>query len=172
MLHHHLQIKRNAIIHYCDAGCDAYLRGKSGYRHDHLKRVMIAGFRSAKSLIKLVIHILESAPSLERLTLDTTPGGHGRKLGDTSICSGARMWGKYSYMRERELLKRLTEQLRLRVDTSLGEFHQLSNLRSLSPVGNAILATGRWMLVWFVVVNMQRPVLRFKQLIRYLHIVK
>ncbi|KAM3389063.1 hypothetical protein ACQJBY_011294 [Aegilops geniculata] len=149
------RIERNAIIHCYDAGGDAYLRGKSAYQHDHLKRVMIAGFRSAKSLIKLVIHILESSPSLERLTLDTTPGGHGRKLGDTSICSAARMWGKCSYMRERELLKRLTELLRLRVGTSLGEFHQLLNLRSLSPVGNAIPATSRWMLVWFVVANMQ-----------------
>uniref|UniRef100_A0A453CQT4 At1g61320/AtMIF1 LRR domain-containing protein n=1 Tax=Aegilops tauschii subsp. strangulata TaxID=200361 RepID=A0A453CQT4_AEGTS len=98
-----LRIERNAIIHYYDAGGDAYPRGKPAYQHDHLKRVMIAGFRSAKSLIKLVIHILESAPSLECLTLDTTPGGHGRKLGDTSICSAARMWGKCCYMSERAL---------------------------------------------------------------------
>lgn len=78
------------MIQHCDAGDDdAYLREKSAYQHDRLKRVMITGFCSAKSLIKLVIHILESAPSLERLTLDTTPRGCGRKLGDTSICTAA-----------------------------------------------------------------------------------
>lgn len=89
---------------HCDAGDDdEYLRWKSAYQHDRLKRVMIVGFRSAKSLIKLVIHILESSPLLERLTLDTTPHGCGRKLGDTSICTAAKFRGKCCWMSKRAL---------------------------------------------------------------------
>jgi hypothetical protein len=65
MVYYNLQVERDAIIRDCVAGADLYLRGESAYHHDHLKRVKITGFRSAKSLIKLVIHILESAPSLD-----------------------------------------------------------------------------------------------------------
>ncbi|XP_044401642.1 uncharacterized protein [Triticum aestivum] len=44
------------------------------HRHDKLKNVTIAGFSSAKSLVDLTCHILESSESLESLTLDTTEG--------------------------------------------------------------------------------------------------
>ncbi|XP_048559373.1 F-box protein At2g39490 isoform X1 [Triticum urartu] len=98
-----LRVARNAIVDHCDAGDDVYLKGKSAYQHDRLKRVTITGFCSAKSLIKLVISILESAPSLERLTLDTTPRGCGRKLGDTSICTAAKYKSKCCWIGERSL---------------------------------------------------------------------
>ena len=42
--------------------------------HDKLKSVTITGFSSAKSLVELTCHILESTKSLEYLTLDTTDG--------------------------------------------------------------------------------------------------
>ncbi|SPT20230.1 unnamed protein product [Triticum aestivum] len=98
-----LRVARNAIVDHCDVGDDVYLKGKSAYLHDRLKRVTITGFCSAKSLIKLVISILESAPSLERLMLDTTPRGYGRKLGDTSICAAAKYSSKCCWISERSL---------------------------------------------------------------------
>lgn len=48
------------------------LRRKPEYWHHHLRRVMITGFCSTKSLVEFTRHILQHAPSLERLTLDTT----------------------------------------------------------------------------------------------------
>lgn len=44
------------------------------HRHDKLKCVKILNFSSAKSLVELTCHIVESATSLECLTLDTTSG--------------------------------------------------------------------------------------------------
>ena len=49
-------------------------RRMPGYRHGKLKRVEIARFYSAKSLVELACHILENATSLECLTLDTSSG--------------------------------------------------------------------------------------------------
>ena len=43
------------------------------------------GFCASKSLVELTSHIIESAPSLERLTLDTTYG-YNTRLGTTSKC--------------------------------------------------------------------------------------
>ena len=77
ILHYDLQAERDAVIRDCVAGDDLYLRGESAYQHECLRLVKITGFHPAKSLIKLVIHILKSAPSLESLTLDTTRG-YGR----------------------------------------------------------------------------------------------
>ncbi|KAM0836941.1 hypothetical protein ACQ4PT_061990 [Festuca glaucescens] len=48
------------------------LRWKPEYRHHHLKRVMITGFCSTKSLVEFTRHILQHTSSLECLTLDTT----------------------------------------------------------------------------------------------------
>ncbi|KAK3155248.1 hypothetical protein QOZ80_2BG0200780 [Eleusine coracana subsp. coracana] len=45
-----------------------------GHHHDKLKHVEIINFSSAKNLIEFTCHILLSARSLERLTLDTTLG--------------------------------------------------------------------------------------------------
>uniref|UniRef100_A0ACD5Z3L9 Uncharacterized protein n=1 Tax=Avena sativa TaxID=4498 RepID=A0ACD5Z3L9_AVESA len=98
-----LHAERDAIIRDCVADDDvSYLSGESAYKHNRLRWVKITGFHSAKSLIKLVIHILESAPSLEALTLDTT-FGYGRKPGDTRRCTIPRVWGKSCWISERDL---------------------------------------------------------------------
>ncbi|XP_024317213.1 uncharacterized protein LOC112271689 [Brachypodium distachyon] len=71
-----LRVKTGALRHGPVVGDydEAYLRRKPGCRHERLRQVMITGFCSAKSLVELVIYILESTPSLKRLTLDTTQG--------------------------------------------------------------------------------------------------
>uniref|UniRef100_A0ACD5Y5S5 Uncharacterized protein n=1 Tax=Avena sativa TaxID=4498 RepID=A0ACD5Y5S5_AVESA len=49
-----------------------YSRRKPDCCYNSLRQVTISSFSSAKSLVELTIHILESAPSLQRLILDTT----------------------------------------------------------------------------------------------------
>jgi len=56
---------------------EKYTSRKPECRHNSLRQVTIMGFCLAKSLVEVTIHILESAPSLERLMLDTTRGCHG-----------------------------------------------------------------------------------------------
>ncbi|KAM0842929.1 hypothetical protein ACQ4PT_058038 [Festuca glaucescens] len=97
-----LHAERDAIIHDCVAWDDLYPRGESAYKHNCLRRVKITGFHSAKSLIKFVIHILESAPSLESLMLDTTHG-YGQKAGDASKCTASKRRGKCSFMSVRDI---------------------------------------------------------------------
>lgn len=53
-----------------------YSRRKRDCRYNSLRQVTITNFNSAESLVELTIHILESAPSLQRLILDTT-NSHG-----------------------------------------------------------------------------------------------
>ncbi|RLN23491.1 hypothetical protein C2845_PM07G36820 [Panicum miliaceum] len=65
-------------------------RRMPGYRHEKLKTVKISGFCSARSMIELTYHILENAPSLKRLTLDTTAGAARCYLGKSSKCT--KMW--------------------------------------------------------------------------------
>uniref|UniRef100_A0ACD5Z6U1 Uncharacterized protein n=1 Tax=Avena sativa TaxID=4498 RepID=A0ACD5Z6U1_AVESA len=55
---------------------EKYTSRKPECRHNSLRQVTIKGFCLAKSLVELTIHILESAPCLERLMLDTTRGCH------------------------------------------------------------------------------------------------
>ncbi|XBJ12367.1 hypothetical protein VPH35_016899 [Triticum aestivum] len=74
---------------------DKYPRSKMECRHDHLKRVTITGFRH--SLIELTIHVLKNAPSLERLTLDTT-NGYDRRLDGIGKCPASTEIGKCLYM--------------------------------------------------------------------------
>lgn len=50
------------------------LRKIPGSHNDKLKSVKIINFSSAKSLVELTCHIVESAMSLECLTLDSTHG--------------------------------------------------------------------------------------------------
>uniref|UniRef100_A0ACD5Z987 Uncharacterized protein n=1 Tax=Avena sativa TaxID=4498 RepID=A0ACD5Z987_AVESA len=97
-----LHAQRDTIMRDCVAGDDLNYRRESVYQHDRLRRVKFTGFHSAKSLIKLVIYILESAPLLESLTLDTASGYRG-KPGDTSKCTALREWSKCCRMSERDL---------------------------------------------------------------------
>ena len=56
-----------------------------GQGHRKLKNVLVRGFPSAKGLVELTSHILESAASLKRLVLDTAYGCHTRDC--IGICS-------------------------------------------------------------------------------------
>ena len=67
------------------------MRQMSEYKHrSSLKDLIILGFCSARSMIELTYHILENAPSLKRLTLDTTDGAARCYLGKSSKCT--MMW--------------------------------------------------------------------------------
>ena len=44
---------------------------RKGQQHHKMKRVKILGFTSAKSLVELTCHFLESITSLEYLTLES-----------------------------------------------------------------------------------------------------
>ncbi|WVZ72579.1 LOW QUALITY PROTEIN: hypothetical protein U9M48_021014 [Paspalum notatum var. saurae] len=57
------------------------------YCHERLKCMKINGFCSARSMVELVWHILENAPSLECLTLDTTNGAARCYLGKSDKCT-------------------------------------------------------------------------------------
>ncbi|VAH27736.1 unnamed protein product [Triticum turgidum subsp. durum] len=56
-----------------------------GQGHRKLKNVLVRGFPSAKGLVELTSHILETAASLKRLVLETAYGCHTRDC--IGICS-------------------------------------------------------------------------------------
>ncbi|CAL5057658.1 unnamed protein product [Urochloa decumbens] len=66
------------------------LRTMPEQHHVKLKRVTIINFYSAKSMVELACHILESTTSLEQLTLDTTNGVHRCSVNKSGKCSGMR----------------------------------------------------------------------------------
>uniref|UniRef100_K3Z0V8 Uncharacterized protein n=1 Tax=Setaria italica TaxID=4555 RepID=K3Z0V8_SETIT len=66
---------------------DASLQMMPRHHHDKLKRVDITNFTSARTLVELACHIVESAKSLVRLTLDTTKGGPRCFGGNPYSCS-------------------------------------------------------------------------------------
>uniref|UniRef100_A0ACD5Y3J7 Uncharacterized protein n=1 Tax=Avena sativa TaxID=4498 RepID=A0ACD5Y3J7_AVESA len=79
---HQPDMKHDSII-----GDSSHLRQLPEHRHDNLKSVMIAGFCSAKSLVELTCEIVENAPSLASLTLDTTHGCYSSDgVGKPGIC--------------------------------------------------------------------------------------
>ena len=79
--------------HYTVVGDDdEFPMRKVGFWHDRLRQVTITGFCSAKNLVELTIHILESTRSLERLTLDTTYG-YDRRFGTIGKCPNSRKIG-------------------------------------------------------------------------------
>ena len=72
-LHAYVQVDLARIEHgSVIAFGDEELRRKPKCRYHHLRRVMIKGFCSTKSMVEFTRHILESTPSLKSLTLDTT----------------------------------------------------------------------------------------------------
>lgn len=83
----YMQIEYGALKLDLDVGDDndKYLWRKLERQHDRLRQVDIAGFCASKSLVKLTTFILENAPSLERLTLDSIYNYDG-SLGTTSKC--------------------------------------------------------------------------------------
>lgn len=62
------------------------LRTAHNHQHDKLKSVKIISFSSAKGLVELTCHILESATSLECLTLDTTSGAPRCSVSKSGKC--------------------------------------------------------------------------------------
>lgn len=52
-------------------GAASNMRQRPEHKYESLKDVIIFGFGSAKSMVELTCHILENAPSLESITLDT-----------------------------------------------------------------------------------------------------
>ncbi|KAM0904512.1 hypothetical protein ACQ4PT_017969 [Festuca glaucescens] len=72
-------------------------RRKVDLWHNRLRQVTITGFCSAKSLVELTVHILESTHSLECLTLDTSYGGYDRRMmvyGIIGKCPNSRKIGQ------------------------------------------------------------------------------
>ncbi|VAH84983.1 unnamed protein product [Triticum turgidum subsp. durum] len=68
-----LHVNEYVMTHYPVVGDnDECPRQKLDLSHNRLRHMTITGFCSAKSLVELTVHILESTHSLERLTLDTT----------------------------------------------------------------------------------------------------
>lgn len=62
------------------------LRMVHNHQYDKLKSVKIINFSSAKGLVELTCHILESAKRLERLTLDTTSGAPRCSVSKSGKC--------------------------------------------------------------------------------------
>ncbi|CAM0954038.1 unnamed protein product [Alopecurus aequalis] len=95
-----LHVEHDAMTHDSVVGDDdKCLRQKLGCRYNCLKQVAITGFCSAKSLVELTVHILESAHSLERLTLDTTYG-YEKRVGTIGNCPTSRKIGQCWPMRK------------------------------------------------------------------------
>ncbi|CAM0954039.1 unnamed protein product [Alopecurus aequalis] len=93
-------VEHDAMTHDSVVGDDdKCLRQKLGCRYNCLKQVAITGFCSAKSLVELTVHILESAHSLERLTLDTTYG-YEKRVGTIGNCPTSRKIGQCWPMRK------------------------------------------------------------------------
>ena len=80
-----LQVNQNVMKHDSVFGDASHLRQIPGHKHDRLRKVQINGFCSAKSMVELACHILENAPLLESLTVDTIVDSHSD--GDASRCS-------------------------------------------------------------------------------------
>lgn len=62
------------------------LRMMHEHQYDKLKSVQIINFSSNKSLVELTCHILKSATSLERLTLNTTTGAPRCSVSKSGKC--------------------------------------------------------------------------------------
>ncbi|OEL36449.1 hypothetical protein BAE44_0002532 [Dichanthelium oligosanthes] len=82
-----LSVTENRTDHGLVFGEPFHPRQVLGYRHENLKSLKINGFSSERSMVELVYHILENAPSLEGLTLDTTNGAARCYLGNPGKCT-------------------------------------------------------------------------------------
>lgn len=71
-----LVVSQTRMKHDSVLGDPLNFRQVPEYRNDNIKSVKIIGFCSAKSMVELTCHILESSTSLECLTLDTINESH------------------------------------------------------------------------------------------------
>uniref|UniRef100_A0A0E0M316 F-box domain-containing protein n=1 Tax=Oryza punctata TaxID=4537 RepID=A0A0E0M316_ORYPU len=69
-----LIISQDRMEHASVVGGSAQLRQMPEHRHANLKEFKITGFCSAKSLVELTCHILETTSSLKRVKLNTSYG--------------------------------------------------------------------------------------------------
>lgn len=76
-------IRHDSVLEYSDY--NSYSRHLLQHSHENLKNVMITGFCSAKSMVEFTNLIIELAPILECLTLDTSRG-HERKIHKSTMC--------------------------------------------------------------------------------------
>jgi hypothetical protein len=94
----YMQLNNDAMARCPAVGDDDECpRRKVDLWHNRLRQVTITGFCSAKSLVELTVHILESTHSLECLTLDTTYGGYDRRMmvyGIIGKCPNSRKIGQ------------------------------------------------------------------------------
>ncbi|XBJ27341.1 hypothetical protein VPH35_004616 [Triticum aestivum] len=98
-----LRVEHDAITPDLISGeDDVYTRRKLEYRLDRLRKVLITGFSPSRSLVELTIHILESAASLERLTLDMTYG-YDRRWGTFGKCPASTKNGLCLSMSKKDL---------------------------------------------------------------------
>ncbi|GJN25491.1 hypothetical protein PR202_gb13325 [Eleusine coracana subsp. coracana] len=85
------------FIHTADRHDYSVLDGLSGdqlhlrqiqecLRFDNLKNLRITRFRPSKSLVELTNHIVQNAPALSCVTLDTAAGCRGRQTTATNWC--------------------------------------------------------------------------------------
>ncbi|KAM3364552.1 hypothetical protein ACQJBY_014730 [Aegilops geniculata] len=82
---HFSQIYQNYLDGDPDGDSSQRKTHMRGQGHRKLKNVIVRGFPSAKGLVELTSHILETTASLKRLVLDTAYGCHTRDC--IGICS-------------------------------------------------------------------------------------
>ncbi|KAM3299879.1 hypothetical protein ACQJBY_041059 [Aegilops geniculata] len=98
-----LRVQQDAVIHDPVVGDDTeYRRQNLECRNNSLRKVLITGFCSAKSMVGLTVHILERTHSLERFTLDTTYG-YDRRTCNIGKFPTARMIGQCWSLSKRAL---------------------------------------------------------------------
>ncbi|KAF6997369.1 hypothetical protein CFC21_013597 [Triticum aestivum] len=98
-----LRVEQDAMMHDPVVGDDTeYRRQNLECRNNSLRKVMITGFCSAKSLVELTVHILERTHSLERFTLDITYG-YDRRTCNIAKFPTARMIGQCWSLSKRAL---------------------------------------------------------------------
>ncbi|XP_020171303.1 putative FBD-associated F-box protein At1g61330 isoform X1 [Aegilops tauschii subsp. strangulata] len=98
-----LRVEQDAMMHDPVVGDDTeYRRQNLECRNNSLRKVMITGFCSAKSLVELTVHILERTHSLERFTLDITYG-YDRRTCNIAKFPIARMIGQCWSLSKRAL---------------------------------------------------------------------
>ncbi|KAL6657131.1 hypothetical protein ACP70R_004911 [Stipagrostis hirtigluma subsp. patula] len=66
-------LRRDSVLRDLDSSW-LHLRQMPECQHDNMKNVTITGFHSGKSLIELTSHIVQNAPTLSCMTLDTARG--------------------------------------------------------------------------------------------------
>ncbi|WVZ78729.1 hypothetical protein U9M48_026392 [Paspalum notatum var. saurae] len=128
ILHVEIPTVRHDSILECPNYNSCHSRHILQYNHECLKNVTITGFCSAVSMIELTNDIIEHAPLLECLTLDTSRG-HERKIHNSSICL---------HMFEEDLVE--VQRARLAIERHVvGNVPSTVNLKLIEPCSECLL---------------------------------